>query len=148
MKFTERQLRHFAEPPEEEERAVSSERHIVGGKAKDAATDHNYKRMVQIIGKMRRLMEEQGSVSAREVSSFELESLLWNLPDELFMRHSFYRYLFDDIVEYLYRNDELMVGYKEMDGVNPLCQQYGDRNRISGFIYELRQFYEYSLTED
>ncbi|MCM1026954.1 MAG: hypothetical protein NC432_10995 [Roseburia sp.] len=146
MKFTEKQLRHFAESAAGEKEAASEETHCAD--EKNAATDHNYKRMVRIIEKMRCLMEEQGCASAREVSFFELESLLWNLPNELFMRHCFYRYLFDDIVEYLYRNDERMAGYKELDGVKPLCPQYTDRNRINGFIYELRQFYEYCLTED
>lgn len=90
-------------------------------------------------------MEELDCASAREVSSFELESLLWNLPDELFTRYCFHRYLFDDIVEYIYRNDKLISDYMEANGIKPLCPRHGDRNKISNFIYDLRHFYEYNL---
>lgn len=123
------------------------EQHIVNGRAKDAETNHNYKKMVRIIKEMRHLMEELDCASAREVSSYELESLLWNLPDELFRRYCFYRYLFDDIVEYIYRNDKLISDYKEVNGIKPLCPRHADRNKISDFIYDLRHFYEYNLAE-
>lgn len=131
-----------------EKRVYFPERHIANGRTKEAETNRNYRRMVRIMKEMRVLMEEQNCPSAREISSFELESLLWNLPDALFKRYCFCRYSFDDIVEYLYRNDNLLADYKEANGVRPLCPEYRNRNRLQDFIYDLRKFYEYGLTED
>lgn len=76
------------------------EQHIANGRRKNNDTNRYYKKMVRIIKKMRYLMRECGYTEAEQVSSFGLESLLWNLPDDLFMRYSTFRYEFGEIVEY------------------------------------------------
>ena len=77
------------------------EQHIANGRKKNNDTNRYYKKMVRIIKKMRYLMCEYGYEEAEKVSSFGLESLLWNLPDNLFMKYSIYRYEFGEVVEYL-----------------------------------------------
>ena len=66
--------------------------HITNGKAKNVRTNHYYKKMVRIMKKMRYEMEKHYYSSASKVSSFGLESLLWNLPDELFKKYVTYKY--------------------------------------------------------
>ena len=124
------------------------EQHIANGKIKNAETNHYYKKMVRIIKKMRYLMEDNYISSAKEVSSFGLESLLWNLPNELFTKYSIYRYTFDDIVDYLYNNTYLLSCYNEANGIKPLCPYSSDVNKFTNFINDLKTFYEYDITED
>lgn len=124
------------------------EQHIAVGRARDAETNRGYKKAVRMMKCMRHLMAENGCGSAKEVSDFQVESLLWNLPDRLFTRYCFCRYLFDEVVEYLYRNDRLLPDYREANGIIPLCPRRSDLHRLSDFIHDLKRFYEYSLTED
>lgn len=61
------------------------EQHIANGRKKNNDTNHHYKKMVRIMKKMRYLMEDSYitaySSVAKNVSSFMLESLLWNIED-------------------------------------------------------------------
>ena len=104
--------------------------------------------MVRIIKKMRYIMDDYSYSSAKEVSSFGLESLLWNLPNEIFTKYFTYRYIFDDIVDYIYNNKSLLSTYKEANGIKPLCPYSSDNSKISNFINDLKRFYEYDITED
>ncbi len=74
------------------------EQHIFNGKKKNNETNRYYKKMVRIIKNMRYLMSDSGYSSADKVSSFGLESLLWNIPNEIFMKYSAYRFIFGEIV--------------------------------------------------
>lgn len=85
--------------------------HIANGKAKNNQTKYYYKRMVRIIKKMRYLMSDLGYACANNVSSFGLESLLWNLPDSCFTKWTNYGFAFEEIVDYLYKNKYDLFGY-------------------------------------
>ena len=104
--------------------------------------------MVRIIKKMRYIMDDYSYSSAKEVSSFGLESLLWNLPNEIFTKYFTYRYIFDDIVDYIYNNKSLLSTYKEATGIKQLCPYSSDISKMSNFINDLKRFYEYDITED
>ena len=120
--------------------------HIANGKKKNAATNHYYKKMVRIIKKMRYLMEDMYISSAKNVSSFGLESLLWNLPDELFTKYTFYYgFAFGEIIKYLDENKHMLSFYKEANGIKPLCPTIDDINCYKKFIDDLRSFYHYEL---
>lgn len=121
------------------------EQHIVNGKKKNNDTNYFYKKMVRIIKKMRYLMSECGYVEADGVSSFGLESLLWNLPDNLFTKYSIYRYEFGEIVDYLYDNKLMLGSYKEANGIKTLCPASIDVSNYTNFINVLKQFYEYDI---
>jgi len=81
------------------------EQHIKNGREKNNQTKTYYKKMVRIIKKMRFIMKDNSYESANNVSSFGLESLLWNLPDEVFTKYSIYRYAFGEITDYLQKNN-------------------------------------------
>ena len=71
------------------------EQHIENGRKKNNETNTYYKKMVRIAKKIRYLMEDDyGYASAKEVSSFGLESLLWNIPNATFTKYSTYKYIF------------------------------------------------------
>ena len=78
------------------------EQHIENGRKKNNETNTYYKKMVRIIKKVRYLMEDYYYSSAKNVSSFGLESLLWNIPNDVFKKYAIYRFVFGDIVDYVY----------------------------------------------
>ena len=103
---------------------------------------------VRIVKKMRYIMNDSGYKEADQVSSFGLESLLWNLPDDLFMKYSIYRYEFGEIVEYLYKHKEEIGNYKEANGIKPLCPTSADIINYKNFVDKLYLFYDYDITEE
>lgn len=119
--------------------------HIANGKAKNVSTNHYYKKMVRIIKKMRYLMSECGYSSANNVSSFGLESLLWNIPDSEFTKYSYHIFGFKEIVDYLYYHKYMLSTYKEANGIKPLCPNQQDVENYSRFIDALYGFYQYEL---
>lgn len=123
------------------------EQHTDNGVLKNNNTDFYYKKMVRIIKKMRYLMSDYGINSANCVSSFGLESMLWNIPDEVFKKYSIYRFLFSEIVEYLFDNKNKLQSFKEANGIKMLCPTKLDIESYTKFIDDLHAFYEYDITE-
>lgn len=121
------------------------EQHIANGRKKNIDTNRYYKKMVRIIKKMRYLMCDYGYEEADKVSSFGLESLLWNLPNDLFMKYSTYRFEFGEIVEYLYKHKDEFSSYKEANGIKNLCPTKTEIENYEKFVNRLYQFYEYDI---
>lgn len=121
------------------------ELHIKNGKSKNISTNHMYKKMVRIIKKMRYIMQDIGYASADKVSSFGLESLLWNIPDSVFKKYISYRFVFDELIKYV--QEENIGNYKEANGIKDLfsTQQILDNYRL--FIKDINEFYEYDIKE-
>ncbi|MCA6072169.1 MAG: nucleotidyltransferase [Endomicrobium sp.] len=55
--------------------------HIFNGKSKDEITNLGYKKLVKIFKKIKNNMEEKGLIDAKKISSFLVESLVWNVPN-------------------------------------------------------------------
>ncbi|MDF2882011.1 MAG: hypothetical protein K0R54_2568 [Clostridiaceae bacterium] len=121
------------------------EQHIANGKKKNNDTNYYYKKMVRILKMMRYLMSNNGCYSANNVSSFGLESLLWNLPNDIFMKYTIYRYEFGEIVNYLYNTSYLLSRYKEANGIKILCPYSVDIEKYKVFITDLKTFYNYDI---
>lgn len=121
------------------------EQHIANGRRKNNDTNRCYKKMVRIIKKMRNIMSDYGYDEADKVSSFGLESLLWNIPNSEFTKYSIYRFEFGELVEYLYRNKDNFNTYKEANGIKMLCQSPQEALRYKNFVNCLYSFYQYDL---
>ena len=121
------------------------EQHIKNGKEKNVATSYYYKKMVRIIKKIRYIMIEQNICAEDGVSSFGLESLLWNIPDDIFKKYTTYRYEFDEIVKYLYENINNLSNYKEANGIKDLFSLERRINDYQDFIKKLYNFYSYDI---
>jgi predicted nucleotidyltransferase len=121
------------------------EQHIKNGKEKNVSTNYYYKKMVRIMKKMRYLMKENGLPAANGVSSFALESLMWNIPTDKYIEYSLYRnvFMFDLLIKYLKLNIHLLSSYKEANGIKALCPTETDVSNMYYFINSLVEFYEY-----
>jgi hypothetical protein len=122
------------------------EQHIENGYRKDINTSYSYKRMVRIIKKMRHLMEDKGYLSAKKVSSFGLESLLWNIEDMVFTEiHTVLWYTFDKVVECLKNNFASYDNCLEANGIKRLFPDEKTKMEYQQFIRDLSIFYEYEI---
>jgi len=121
------------------------EQHIENGKKKNNETNGYYKKMVRIVKNICYIMEDSGYSSAKNVSSFGLESLLWNIPSDKFMKYNIYRFVFGDVVDYLFDNQGLLPSYKEANGIKQLCPYTGDVKKYKAFIQDLKKFYQYDI---
>lgn len=121
--------------------------HISNGKTKNGTTNGYYKKMVRIMKKMRHLMSDCGYSCADKVSSFGLESLLWNIPDDVFKKYINYRFVFDDIIQYLKQNQGMYSYYTEANGIKKLCPTQKDVDAYCAFINALDRFYQYDINE-
>jgi len=122
------------------------ELHIRNGKAKNSSTNFMYKKMVRIIKKMRYIMQDIGYSSANNVSSFGLESLLWNIPDRVYATYSsIYRYTFDELIKYVQK--ENIINFKEANGIKELFPTQQVLNDYKRFIDDINNFYEYDIKE-
>lgn len=122
------------------------EQHIKNGKTKNISTNHMYKKMVRIIKKMRYSMQEIGYASANQVSSFGLESLLWNIPDYVYTKYTSYRFIFNELIKYV--QEENISSYKEANGIKDLFPTQQILDSYNSFIQDLSNFYEYDIEEE
>lgn len=122
------------------------EQHIKNGVEKNNATNYYFKKMVRIAKEFRYQMKDLRYPYAAKASSFGVECLLWNVPNEYFNKHSTYRYAFDEIVRYLYDNRYSVLNFLEVNNIKKLCDDSPYRRDIyKGFIEELKYFYEYEI---
>lgn len=126
------------------------EQHIANGRKKNSDTNHHYKKMVRIMKKMRYLMEDSYntaySSAAKNVSSFMLESLLWNIEDSWYLTNcGVYRkvFAFSQLIATLRNRKSDFWGYKEANGIKELCPTTSDYTSLCNFIDQLASFYEY-----
>lgn len=102
--------------------------------------------MVRIMKKMRYLLSDAGYSCADKVSSFGLESLLWNIPDREFDKYSFYGFLFQHLLNYLYAHKTDLSDYKETNGIKPSSPTKSDVEAYEKFIDLLCSFFEYEIS--
>jgi len=121
------------------------EQHIAHGYRKDIETKLIYKPMVRIVKSLRNIMKENKYSSADNVSSFGVESLLWNVIKEAYLLpSSTFGSKLKTIVDYLfYNNNSDFDNYKEANGIKPLFESVQKKIAYRQFIVDLRQFYEH-----
>lgn len=120
--------------------------HIANGRAKNVSTNYYYKKMVRIAKKLRHIMSDCGYESADAVSSFGLESLLWNIPDLYYKKYSTYGFVFEELIGYLRKNQHTIVNALEANGIKDLCPTEKEVRAYSDFITDLYSFFEFDYT--
>ncbi|NLL91748.1 MAG: nucleotidyltransferase [Ruminococcaceae bacterium] len=133
--------------PDYGERIINyPEVHLKNGIEKNKSTNYYFKKMVRIAKEMRCQMEEKGYNYAKKATSFNVECLLWNIPDGEFLKHDSYRMKFKNIVDYLYITRLFMFYFKEVNDIKYIGEDDKERERVcKGFIEELERFYEYEF---
>ena len=124
------------------------EQHIKMGIAKNKATKYTFKKCVRIIKSMREEMKEQGYLIPSQISSFGLESLLWNVDVSEYIRYSsVLRYTFDEVIKFLKNDFSNYSAYTEVNGIKSLFFFFLKEEAYKKFIDDLNEFYEYDVKE-
>lgn len=121
--------------------------HIVNGRKKNVATGYRYKKAVRIFKKIRYLMEGCGYSSAKNISSFGLESLLWNVPDTVYTKYQTLGFIIEEVLTFLRNNSLSISSYYEANGIKKLCPNSSDADKYIEFIRDLNKFFEYNFGE-
>ncbi len=126
------------------------EQHIANGRTKNINTHQYYKKFVRIMKKMRYLMEDSYnsafSSAAKNVNSFMLESLLWNVEDKWYLDNcGKYRkvFAFQLLINLLDQRRDSFMSYKEANGIKPLCPDNTSYEKLCRFIDALSLYYDY-----
>jgi hypothetical protein len=89
------------------------------GVSKNDATNRKYKRGVRILKRLRNEMAENGLAAAKNMPSFLVDCLLWNVPDESFDRGA-YKADMRAVLAHLFNNtrkDEDCAKWLEVNGI-------------------------------
>lgn len=119
--------------------------HIKNGYEKNKQTDYKYKKIVRIVKYIKYFMELQKISSADKIGSFNVESLIWNVPEQVFKKYNTLGFIVDDVIKYLYEHIlDIYISYKEANGIKKLCTSYEDYIKYKKFIEDLYVFFEYN----
>ncbi|MGN1327306.1 MAG: nucleotidyltransferase [Clostridia bacterium] len=103
--------------------------HIDNSTQKNKNTNYNYKRYVRILKNIKR------DLNYDDIGSFQLESLLWNIPDSLFTEYTYCLEIgTKNIINYLYDNRYNFRSYKEGNGIKKLVTDDTILKKIVNFV--------------
>lgn len=123
------------------------EQHIKKGREKNISTNYSYKKQVRILKSIKNIMDDSGYSSSQKMSSFGLESLFWNVPNNMFQHYSILGFTFEDILTYLIDHKNDINSFKEANGIKNLCSNKNKAADYIAFISDLKSFYEFSIEE-
>lgn len=107
------------------------EQHYLNGVNKNKNTSMRYKKVVRILKRLKYKMIEDG-YQFDTISSFLIESLVWNVPDEYF-NHS-------DLTEVVENSLRYLIEQTSEEN----CSEWGE---VSELLYLFRSFRKFTLTE-
>lgn len=112
---------------------------------KNRLTNYKYKKYVRIFKNIKMDMENSGCISAQNIGSFQIESLLWNVNEDYFTKYSILGFGVEEIIEYLSLNKFLLDNYYESNGIKKLCGDYIIKYYLGKFIDDIKKYFEYEL---
>ena len=91
-------------------------------------------------------MKNLGYTISPKISSFGLESLLWNVDVSAYNKYpSILRYTFDEVLKYLVNNFSNFEKYTEINAIKPLFVDNSDLYSYQKYISDLNQFFDYDI---
>jgi hypothetical protein len=108
------------------------------GKEKHENTNRRYKKAIRILKRLRNSMQEKNILAAKDIGSFVIESMVWNVPDSEF-NTSNYKDMMQNVLAYLYIETLSKEKCEEWGEVNELKYLFKNdedkRTRANNFIY-------------
>lgn len=117
--------------------------HIENGKTKNTDTQRRYKRTARIFKRIRHQMIQDGIPVKKCISSFLIESLLFNVNDSQFTYDEPWNNKIKDIIKYLQDNNK--SNYTEVSGKLDLFDdtRKWNVNSVDEFLKQIYKFLEY-----
>ena len=122
------------------------EQHIKLGIVKNKVTKYNFKRCVRIAKNMREKMVEYGYPLSDKISSFGIESLLWNVDVSAYTKYpSILRYTFDEVLSFLENDFHNFDKYTEVNAIKSLFPDQSCKLAYQKFVTDMCGFFEYDI---
>jgi hypothetical protein len=120
-------------------------KHIEQGKIKNSNTQRRYKRVTRIFKRIRHQMIQDGIPVKKCISSFLIESLLFNVPDDYFSYDELLNQKIKDIIKYLQNDNK--ENYFEVSSKLKLFDdtRKWDINSVDKFLKQMYKFLGYNL---
>jgi hypothetical protein len=122
------------------------EQHYSNGVAKNDETGRRFKAIVRILKRLRFEMMNAGIASARDMPSYAIESMIWNVPSPLFGNPALREDLKAAIAQLWTgtQSDQGCSAWKEVNGIKPLFKagQPWTRDQANQFLYDSWVFAE------
>jgi hypothetical protein len=80
------------------------EQHTTNGNEKNNRTGRKYKRVVRILKRLKIKMQEDGVTVSDSITSFLIESLVWNVDDRIFSQNDNYTEVLKNVLIEIYAN--------------------------------------------
>lgn len=77
--------------------------HVDNGKQKNIATNYKYKKLVRIMKHIRNNMVSDGKADEKLISSFLVECLVWNVPNDQIMKYSTWENTLRNAIAFLWK---------------------------------------------
>lgn len=92
--------------------------HICNGRKKNIDTNYRYKKLVRIIKHIRNNMIDDEIIENDKITSFLIECLIWNVPDEIIIKDVKWQEIIEKTIVYLCSSFENMhyLTFKEVSG--------------------------------
>jgi hypothetical protein len=114
--------------------------HIENGKLKNADTQRRYKRVARIFKRIRHQMINEGVPVKQCISSFLIESLLFNVPDSYFNDYSSWNETVKQIIIYIHNDSK--ESYREVSNILDLFDdtRKWDIDSVNKFLKQMYDF--------
>lgn len=119
------------------------EQHIKSGIKKNGKTKCKFKKCVRIAKHMRKEMVKHRCGRYDKISSFGIESLLWNVDASAYTKYPSILDTFDKVLSFLLNNFSAFGGYKEANALKPLFPDQSSKRAYQEFVKEMYQFFEH-----
>ncbi len=98
------------------------EQHTENGRIKNLNTNRKYKRIVRVLKRIRDEMKDNNIYNSDVVTSFLIESLVWNIPDPLFNGYNNLTDTLRDVLIEIYNNvkNDSCKNWNEVSNMLPL----------------------------
>jgi hypothetical protein len=123
--------------------------HIENGKLKNNSTLRRFKSLVRIFKKVRIKMEEEQYFVNKNITSFLLECLVWNIPTNTFAEYDNWNERTKQAIFFLYNNTREDSRCKEWDEVSDLLYLFYSgrkwtRDEANTYLVKMWNYMEYN----
>lgn len=120
--------------------------HISNGKNKNVRTGHRYKYLTRIFKRIRNQMVTDGVVDGEKISSFLVECLVWNVPDNIITNYHTWDETIKQSIVYLYdaiKNDEHTEWGEVSERLYLFVQRKWTADDVSNYLYDMWNYLGY-----
>jgi len=121
------------------------EQHIRLGRKKNTETSYYYKKMVRIMKSLKEDMLENRKSLPASISSFGIESLLWNVPNKEYVQYTSMGLCFSNVLVKLRADLVNFSHYKEANGIKPLFPSTSMLSDYQKFVLLMCDYFRYSV---